>query len=81
MEVGYVLERTHWRQGLATEAAAACRDYAFDVIRVDRVIALVRVGNEPSAGVAGKIGLVLWKHTTRAGLDHFVFSMARPSTA
>jgi ribosomal-protein-alanine N-acetyltransferase len=81
VEVGYVLSSSHWRKGLATEAALACRDYAFDVLGVDRVIALVRVENEPSAGVARKLGMAVWKKTVRAGLDHYVFSVPRPSGA
>ena len=66
---------------MATEAALACRDYAFHSVGVDRLIALVRVENEPSAGVARKLGMTVWKHTVRAGFDHFVFSITRPSEA
>lgn len=79
VEVGYHVKKSHWRQGLATEAALACRDHAFDVVGVDRLIALVRVENEPSAGVARKLGMTVWKHTQRAGFDHLVFSIDRPS--
>lgn len=32
LEVGYLLRRDRWGHGLATEAARACRDYAFDVL-------------------------------------------------
>jgi RimJ/RimL family protein N-acetyltransferase len=75
VEVGYHVKKTHWRQGLATEAAMACRDHAFDVVGVDRLIALVRIGNEPSAGVARNLGMTVWKETDRGGLRHSVFSM------
>jgi RimJ/RimL family protein N-acetyltransferase len=75
VEVGYVVKKTHWRRGLASEAALACRDYTFDVVGVDRLIALVRLENEPSAGVARKLGMTVWKHTSRGGLRHHVFSM------
>jgi ribosomal-protein-alanine N-acetyltransferase len=79
VEVGYVLRKTHWRKGLASEAALVCRDHAFRALGVDRVIALVRVENEPSAGVARKLGMKVWKRTQRAGFDHFVFSIHRSS--
>jgi RimJ/RimL family protein N-acetyltransferase len=77
VEVGYHVKRSHWRWGLATEAALASRDHAFDVVGVDRLIALVRVENEPSAGVARKIGMSVWKETDRAGLPHVVYSLTR----
>ena len=77
VEVGYHVKRSHWRQGLATEAALACRDLAFDVVGVDRLIALVRMENEPSAGVARKIGMSVWKETDRVGLRHAVYSLTR----
>src|SRR5216117_2287719 len=41
VEVGYHVNRAYWRQGLATEAAAACRDHAFGVLGLDRLIAIV----------------------------------------
>jgi len=77
VEVGNHLRRDHWRRGLATEAAAASRDYAFGAVGVDRLVALVRVENEPSAGVARRIGMRPWKRIDHAGLDHVVWSMTR----
>jgi RimJ/RimL family protein N-acetyltransferase len=77
VEVGYHLRRDHWRRGLATEAAAASRDHAFRALGVDRLVALVRVENEPSAGVARRIGMRPWKRIDHAGLDHVVWSMTR----
>ena len=32
-EIGYRLARAHWGRGYAAEAAAAVRDYAFDILR------------------------------------------------
>lgn len=75
VEVGYHVKKTHWRHGLATEAAMACRDHAFDVLGLCRLIALVRVENVPSAGVARKLGMDVWKETMRSGLRHFVYAM------
>jgi RimJ/RimL family protein N-acetyltransferase len=77
VEVGYHVRRDLWRRGLATEAATASRDHAFDVVGVERLIALVRVENEPSAGVARKIGMKPWTRIERSGFDHVVWSMTR----
>lgn len=77
VEVGYHVRRDRWGQGLATEAAIACRDHAFDTVGVERLIALVRVENVASAAVARKIGMVPWRRVERAGFDHVVWSMTR----
>jgi RimJ/RimL family protein N-acetyltransferase len=77
VEVGYHVRRDRWRQGLATEAATVCRDHAFEVVGVDRLIALVRVENEPSAGVARKLGMRRWRRVERSGFDHDVWAMTR----
>ncbi len=76
-EVGYLIHRPFWRQGLATEAAAATRDYAFDILAKPRVISLIRPENVPSQGVARKIGMQPEKRTVHAGLEHLVFAVAR----
>jgi RimJ/RimL family protein N-acetyltransferase len=55
-EVGWVLGRAHWGHGFATEAARAALDYAFDVLKRERVISLIREGNERSIRVAEKLG-------------------------
>ncbi len=77
VEVGYHVRPRHQRRGLATEAATACREHAFEVVAVDRLIALVRVENEPSAGVARNLGMTVWKDTVRAGFEHHVFSITQ----
>ena len=59
IEVGYQLLQEHWGRGLATEAAAACRDFARDVLGLDRLVALIDPRNVASQHVASRIGLVL----------------------
>jgi RimJ/RimL family protein N-acetyltransferase len=55
--LGYIVRRERWRSGFATEAAAGCLDHAFDRLGLERVLCLVRPENEPSIGVAVKLGL------------------------
>src|SRR5262245_55994518 len=43
--LGYIIHQPFWRQGLATEAAVACRQYAFERLDKERVIALIRPEN------------------------------------
>jgi RimJ/RimL family protein N-acetyltransferase len=57
LEIGYLLGREHWRQGYATEAAAACRDLAFRRFGVERVISLIAPANAASIAVARRVGM------------------------
>jgi RimJ/RimL family protein N-acetyltransferase len=56
-DLGYMLARRHWGHGYATEAATALVDHAFEQLAVERVYALVDVGNERSRRVLDKAGL------------------------
>ncbi|MGW0845468.1 GNAT family N-acetyltransferase [Streptomyces sp. NPDC002787] len=57
LEVGYRVGAGLQGRGYATEAAAACRDHARDVLGAKRLIAIIRPDNRPSQRVAEKIGL------------------------
>jgi len=56
LELGYWLVPAMQGKGYATEAAAACRDYAFDVISTDTLVSYIHPDNEPSKKVAEKLG-------------------------
>lgn len=55
-EVGWGLSRSAWGQGYATEAAAACIDFAFDRLGWDEVIHTIDPDNVPSQAVAKRLG-------------------------
>jgi [ribosomal protein S5]-alanine N-acetyltransferase len=77
-EVGYLIHRPFWRRGFATEAARACRDYTFEVLGRQRVIALIRPENVPSQEVARKLGLQPEPDRVQhGGFEHMVFSLSR----
>jgi RimJ/RimL family protein N-acetyltransferase len=77
-EVGYHLQRKHWKQGYATEAARACRDYLFDALKKDRLVSWTRRENVPSRRVMERIGLTLEKESPdRYGVKQVVYSMSR----
>jgi len=67
IEVGYHVRTAFQGRGLATEAASACRDYARDVLKVDRLIAIIDPRNRPSQRVAEKLGLVVERTTDNHG--------------
>jgi [ribosomal protein S5]-alanine N-acetyltransferase len=80
-EIGYHLRRDFWGQGLATEAAIACRDWAFAHLKADRLISLIRPENLPSRRVAERIGMTVWKEVNWRGLPHCVYSIERGKLA
>lgn len=56
-ELGWLVARTHWGRGYATEAARAALAHALGPLGRRRVISLVRPANAASARVAAKIGM------------------------
>ena len=77
-EVAYLIHRPFWRRGFATEAARACRDFAFDVLGRKRLFALIRPENAPSQGVAVKLGLQPEPDRVQhSGFEHIVFAISQ----
>lgn len=76
-EIGYHLRRDFWGRGFATEAAIACRNWAFARLKTDRLISLIRPENLPSRRVAERNGMTIWKEINWRGLQHYVYAVER----
>ena len=76
LEIGWSVTPARARQGIATEAATAVRDFCFDIPERDHVISLVRPENVPSARVAEKIGMTVWKERPH-GADGWIHRVYR----
>jgi RimJ/RimL family protein N-acetyltransferase len=76
-ELGWLLGREHWGKGYASEAARAALDYAFDTLKQDRVISLIRHGNERSVRVAERIGERLAGETEMMGAKALLYEARR----
>jgi len=68
-ELAGVLARRWWGNGYATEAARAALDYAFAVLRKDRVISLVNPDNRASIRVVERLGQTLQGRTDLFGKE------------
>jgi len=77
LEIGYMFLRRHWGQGFATEAALACRDYAFERLRYRRVISLIDPGNIASRRVAEKLGMHVEKQVEKWNKQVVVYALER----
>ena len=77
VEIGYHVRCDQWGQGLATEAARACRDYGFANLPIERIISIIRPENLPSRRVAEKNGMTVWKEVMWKSLPHLVYAIGR----
>lgn len=55
-EIGYILNRDYWRQGLMGQALEAVFDFAFDTLNLHRIEADVDTENAGSLGILEKLG-------------------------
>ena len=81
VEVGYLFQKAYWHKGYATEAAVACKQYAFDTLNADEVFSIIRENNAASIAVARRNGMTetdrLTKHYYGMNMPHLVFSAKR----
>jgi RimJ/RimL family protein N-acetyltransferase len=57
IEVAYTITRAFWGQGLASEAAGTILQYAFNTLKLHRLVCLIDPDNIASQRVAEKIGM------------------------
>jgi ribosomal-protein-alanine N-acetyltransferase len=57
VDIGYALLPKFWSKGYAVEAARAVKEYAKDVVRLERLVAIVDPTNEGSIRLLEKLGL------------------------
>ena len=81
LEVGWVLRRSHWGLGLATEAAWAALGHAFETLGAQRLISLIRPDNERSIRVAERLGERYERQVELSRMLHHVYRIDRASWA
>lgn len=81
IEVGYLLQKAYWHRGYATEAAIACKQYAFEQLQCDKVYSIIRENNLASQKVAERNGMQkvgqLIKYYYGMTMPHNIYCVAK----
>lgn len=78
-EIGYLFAKSFWHNGYATEAAKACKEYAFSVLNVPEICSIIRVTNLASRAVAERNGMTVYgefiKHYYGIDMPHLLYKI------
>ena len=81
LEVGYLFERNFWHKAYATEAAIACKEYAFNKLGASEVYSIIRDTNKASQNVALRNGMKIKdtaiKHYRGEDMKHFRYAVEK----
>lgn len=80
-EIGYLFRKEFWHKGYATEAAMACKEYAFNILGFNEVYSIIRDTNIPSQNVALRNGMTtvatFTKHYRNIDMPHLLFKVKK----
>lgn len=74
IEIAYRLAKAYWGKGRGTEAAIAVRNYARNILGIERLICLIQPENIRSIRVARKLGMHYEKNVFLQGLNVATYS-------
>ncbi len=57
VQIGYLLAKSYWGRGLATEAAEAALCFGFEIAKLERIVAIAKHENIASRRVMEKVGM------------------------
>jgi RimJ/RimL family protein N-acetyltransferase len=78
VELAYLIDKSRWGEGLATEAARGIIQHARAKLHLKRLICLIMPGNAASVAVATKVGMTMEReYTGEFGRCH-IYSASSP---
>ncbi len=80
-ELAWILARHAWGYGYATEGARAALDFAFNVLKKERVISLIHPENHASIRVAERLGQRLLNRVQHIGREMLCYGIDRAGYA
>jgi RimJ/RimL family protein N-acetyltransferase len=77
IEIGYLLAKPFWGQGLTTEAAIAAQSWAFEHLDLTELVGIIHPENSASIRVAEKLGMTSPLRTVYFGMDCYRYAITR----
>jgi ribosomal-protein-alanine N-acetyltransferase len=77
VELGYLFAHSYWGRGLATEGGQAALRYGFEVVKLDRIVAVAKPENLASRRVMEKLGLKYEKEAHYYNTDVVYYALSR----
>lgn len=76
-EIGYHINKQHWRNGYAKEAACAVRDWAFENTKFEALYSYMNVKNIASSSTASSVGMTRVKDFFDGEEHLYAYSITR----
>ena len=75
-EIGYTIEKNFWRKGVASECIKAIENFAFEILDMNRIIAMIDCNNISSIKLSEKLGFhkdgILREHYYNKSKDEYI---------
>jgi RimJ/RimL family protein N-acetyltransferase len=80
VEISWIIRRSHWGNGFATEAARAAIDWAWQTGTIVHIVSVIRPADARSMRVAAKAGQHFERETIEPSIGErrFIFGIHRP---
>ncbi len=79
IEISYLFAKAHWGKGIATEISKAVLEYGFNVVGLERVVALAYPQNIASIKVIEKLGMQFEQEAEYWGIKLMKYSIDKPN--
>lgn len=76
-EISYQFRKVWWGHGLSEEVIRMIIDYAFDELKLEKLVAETQSANNRSCNLPLKVGMGLEQIVTRFGAEQNIFSISR----
>jgi len=77
-DLGYRLNQKYWGKGIASETAFASLEYAFNVLKTDKVIGIAHYENTASNRILQKVGMKFIESFELDGTKHNWYEIDNP---
>jgi len=79
LELGWLIRKSSWGRGYATEAARAALGFAWGHLGADHVVSVIHAENQPSIRIAEKLGQRLEKSEIVDGAEMLTYGIRGPA--